>query len=27
LHHLLGIELAMSTSFQPQTNGQMKWFN
>jgi hypothetical protein len=24
LHHLLGIELAMSTSFHPQTNGQMK---
>lgn len=23
LHHLLGIELAMSTSFHPQTNGQM----
>lgn len=24
LHHLLGIELVMSTSFHPQTNGQMK---
>ncbi len=24
LHHLLGIELAMSTAFHPQTNGQMK---